>query len=108
AREVVPGVAKRLTDTSGPLRQQAFDMIRSYGPEARAAVPALIDIARDSSASHDLRYQAIHALGQIGPNAKEAIPVLKKLLEEKALNPRVTVSSGTSNSIQEALDKISK
>jgi beta-lactamase regulating signal transducer with metallopeptidase domain len=109
AREVVPGIAKRLTDNIGPLQQQAFEMIRKYGPEAKAAVPALIAIAQDSSASHDLRLLAIKTLGHIGPNAKEAVPVLKKLQEDNSLNPRFTVTTGGSTStLQEALDKIGK
>jgi beta-lactamase regulating signal transducer with metallopeptidase domain/HEAT repeat protein len=109
ARELIPGVAKRLTDNFSTVQRQAFEIINTYGPEAKAAVPALIAIARDSSASIELRLQAIGALGQIGPNAREAVPVLKKLLEEKALNPnlRVTVIE-SQNSIQKALEKIDK
>jgi beta-lactamase regulating signal transducer with metallopeptidase domain/HEAT repeat protein len=109
AREVVPGVAKRLTDNFSTVQRHAFEIINAYGPEAKAAVPALIAIARDSSASNELRLQAIGALGQIGPNAREAVPVLKKLLEEKALNSNFHVDIvEPQNSIQKALEKIGK
>src|SRR5262249_16591994 len=108
AREVIPAVTKRLTDDFSTVQQHAFDMIRDYGPEAKAAVPALIAVARDSSASTELRLQAIGALGQIGPNAKEAVPVLKKMLDENALRPAFDVSVEPHNSIQKALEKIGK
>jgi beta-lactamase regulating signal transducer with metallopeptidase domain len=108
AREVVAAVAKRLTDPYREAQQQAFMLISGYGPEAKAAVPALIAIVQDTSAATDVRIRAAVALGQIGPNAKEAVPALKKLLDDKALNPTFNAVVEPNSSIRKALEKIDK
>ena len=48
-------------------------------PEAKAAVPALIEALK---AKDDARTAVISALGEIGPEAKEALPALMALLKE--------------------------
>jgi HEAT repeats len=66
----------------------AAEALGSFGPEARAAIPALIDVVRtpdeaDADRSYTfLRQAAILALGQMGPAAKSAIPVLRDLMED--------------------------
>jgi len=53
---------------------------RDIGPEAKVAVPALIEALKD----HDpaVRRNAAWALGDIGPEAKAAIPTLIELLKD--------------------------
>lgn len=61
-------------------------LLGSYGADARAAIPALIDTLRTrrkEDASWMARRAAALALGQIGGPAKAAIPVLREVFQEK-------------------------
>lgn len=57
-----------------------------FGAEARAAVPALIDVLRTPPAEKEVgnpRIRAALALGRIGPDARPAIPALIALMENE-------------------------
>ncbi len=61
-------------------------LLGSYGPEAKAAIPALVEslMTREKdNANWTVRRAAALALGQIGPVARAAIPVLHDVLNEK-------------------------
>jgi HEAT repeat protein len=61
------------------------ETLGSFGAEARAAVPALIETIRNGEQIEGFWIicpQAILALGQIGPDARSAIPVLQSLLKD--------------------------
>lgn len=49
------------------------------GPEARSAVPALMEAMKKDSL---VRQNAALALGQIGPSAREAVPALNEALSD--------------------------
>ena len=51
------------------------------GPGAKAAVPALAELLKDSDSG--VRYDALSALGNIGPEARTAVPALAEMLTEK-------------------------
>lgn len=52
----------------------AVKALAKFGPEAHAALPALLDLLKDKDGT--VRWQAVYALGKIGPEAKEAVPAL--------------------------------
>ncbi len=58
--------------------QAAYHLSRR-GPEARTAVPALIEALKKETL---VRQNAALALGQIGPDAKEAVPALVEALRD--------------------------
>jgi HEAT repeat protein len=62
----------------GVRRRAIFDVGR-VGPEARDAVPALIEILLSEEEEY-VRQAAAHSLGRIGPDARAAIPALTKAL----------------------------
>ena len=63
-----------LHSEDGNTRNRALSFIGSRGPEAKAAVPALID-----NLENGLMVElTLHVIGKIGTNAVEAIPVLFK------------------------------
>jgi HEAT repeat protein len=69
------------------------------GPEAREAVPTLIELLKNKE-GNDYRNAAI-ALGRIGPDAKTALPALRELHRQLE---RVTGDSA--NNVKEAIDRI--
>lgn len=52
----------------------------AIGPEARGAVPLLVDSLTAEGARRD---EVVSTLGKIGPDAKAAVPALVKLLKDK-------------------------
>src|SRR5262249_7774728 len=62
-------------------RIQAALLLARLGPEAKAAVPALVRALKDRDPF--VRDAAAGALGRIGPAAKEAAPELITLLEQQ-------------------------
>ena len=73
---VVPVLAAALKVSDPPWLTQlwAAAELGQIGPEAKAAVPALIDALKDKD--DGVRTAAAWALGRIGPVAKEALPAL--------------------------------
>jgi HEAT repeat protein len=61
------------------MRAGAIELLGCMGPDAKAAVPALIEALEDKRMSQ--RCEAARSLGRIGPEAKAAIPALKGLLQ---------------------------
>ncbi len=84
--QVVPGLAYLLNDQDLDLRLQAANSLGLYGPEARAAVPALTrTVARGDG---EIRRAAMLALAAIGPeNSRAAIPAITQQLTHE--NPQV-------------------
>jgi HEAT repeat protein len=62
-------------------RVQAALLLARLGPEAKAAVPALVRALKDRDPF--IREAAASALGRVGPAAKDAAPDLIRLLEQQ-------------------------
>jgi HEAT repeat protein len=82
----------------GPQRMPALEAIALYGPEAKPAVPALIDVlqecrARTTNGTKEIAIDrsgfivglAADALAEIGPEAHEAVSALASSLPERVL-----------------------
>jgi len=106
-----------LQSANSGTRSVALQVIKMYGPDAKAAIPALIGILRRADyQSYEPRlaadvlgeigpaatlavpalieilpkesYSAISALGKIGPEAKDALPFLEQKLHSRGANVR--------------------
>ncbi len=62
-------------------RKEAVEALAAIGPDAKAAVPALLKALDDNAAA--VRVGAIVALGRIGPGAKPAVPKLLEALMDQ-------------------------
>jgi len=71
-------------------RNAAAYEIAGMGPEAAAAVPALIKALDDPEAS--VRFPVTVALKEIGPAAKAAVPKLRQMVDEE-LNDEIAASA---------------
>jgi len=81
AVEVLIGVLARAEEASN--RIQAAKALAELGPEAKAAVPALIAALNDSD--EQVRGQVVRALGRIGPDAAAAVgPLLEVARKERS------------------------
>jgi HEAT repeat protein len=76
--EVVPALVSALDQPQA--RYWACLALGEMGPQAQAAVPALIKVLSDERP--EVRLQATIALGEIGPDAKPAVAALMKLLDD--------------------------
>ena len=63
-----------LADEVATVRRRAVMALGDIGPDARTAVPALVDLL--AGREPDLVSRAIASLGQIGPTAPASIPAL--------------------------------
>lgn len=81
ARSAVPQLTELLQrrEGDGQLVFLAVDILGRIGPDAAAALPALLALARPGNGY--LGGLAIHTLGRIGANARGAVPVLREALE---------------------------
>src|SRR5262245_40640575 len=70
-----------LKDKDDKVRLKAAFWLRQAGPEAKAAVPGLLDSLKDKNVS--VRQESAFALGRIGPPAKPAIPSLINALKDE-------------------------
>jgi HEAT repeat protein len=82
-----------LADLKAPApqtRNAAAYEIAGMGPDAAAAVPALIEALDDPAAA--VRYPVTVALLEIGPAAKAAVPRLQQMMEEE-INDEIAASA---------------
>ena len=66
-----------LKDTDWRIRANAARGLGVMGPDAKHAVPALIEALNDN----DVSLIAVWSLGEIGPAAKSAAPAIMKWME---------------------------
>ncbi len=71
-------------------RNAAAYEIAGMGPDAAAAVPALIEALDDPVAA--VRYPVTVALLEIGPAAKAAVPKLRQMMDEE-INDEIAASA---------------
>src|SRR4051794_36454095 len=72
---------KKLQDKDAAARREAVQALEAIGPEAEAAVPALLQALQDEDTA--VRVGTLKAFGQIGPGAKAAVPALLHALKDK-------------------------
>ena len=84
AKAALGPLTKALRDSDGEVRAQAAVALSKVGPDAGAAVPALIEMMKNDS-SVTARSYATWALGEIGPGAKSAVPSLMEALSDKVV-----------------------
>jgi HEAT repeat protein len=77
---VLPILVEGLRSTDEAHKVYAAYAIRSLGPVAAAAVPALIEVLHYQE-HETARYHSIQALGYIGPAAIAAVPYLVEILQ---------------------------
>ena len=84
--EGVPSLIGALSDIDKRVCCKAARILRSIGPAAKAAVPALKQVLEDTRGlGHDkeqARAEAAGALGSIGPAAQAALPALMHALDD--------------------------
>ncbi|HLJ95869.1 MAG TPA: HEAT repeat domain-containing protein [Gemmataceae bacterium] len=81
-QEDVPALIEGLQNQRSEfVRANAADALGRIGPEAAAAVPALIIAAKDKELP--VRIRAIRTLGLIGPEARSCVKVLAEILRER-------------------------
>lgn len=86
---VVDGLVKALRDTEDLVSIDAAEALGRLGPDAAAAVPALVAAASDPDRDEGLHSAAIEALGLMGPAAGNAVDTVRKRVGD--LNPYVRV-----------------
>src|SRR5262249_27606410 len=73
-----PALGELLKDPDAAVRQQALEVGKKLGPDARVIVPALVAALRD--ADKGVRDGSGWALAEIDPELKEALPALQRAL----------------------------
>jgi len=69
-------------------QEGAIDLLGRMGPNAKSAVPALIQALEDKRGY----LKAAESLGWIGPDAKEAVPALKSALQDQEVRVRLNAA----------------
>ena len=83
----VPALTDVLKHKDTIPRAYAAMALGLIGPEAKAAVPGLIDVAKAGKDPANIaRLNAVDALGKIAPGAKDAVPALIDVLKQKGDN----------------------
>jgi|GEM_PF-2941502 len=80
AGEAVSALVADLRHEHDYVRANAAHGLRSFGPAAKAAVPALALMLKDPDPRN--RHEAAEALGAVGPGAGEAAPALLRSLND--------------------------
>ncbi len=87
AKSAIPELIAALKDESVLVRRRAADTLGVFGPEARTAVPALIEVLKDpdpgTKQESSVSEIATASLGQIGPDAKVAASAMMGILNTK-------------------------
>ncbi|MBU4502509.1 MAG: HPr family phosphocarrier protein, partial [Nanoarchaeota archaeon] len=84
------------------VRQAAAVSLGNIGPEAKEAVPYLIEALKDVR----LAAAAAEVLGNIGPEAKEAVPYLIEALKDESLYVRLAAAEALGNIGPEAKEAV--
>ena len=79
-------------DKAGYNHRFSGEAFGRWGPEAREAVPALIEALSDKAPK--VRRTAASTLGRIGPDAKAALPSLRILLQDEDRAVRIAAGEG--------------
>jgi HEAT repeat protein len=82
----ISDLTKALKHGDQEIRVDACHSLAALGPNARPALPALIDVLADKEPT--VRWSAALAIGEIGPEAKPAVPALIKLLKDQESDVR--------------------
>lgn len=88
-QSAVPYLVAVLKEDDTRMQTLAAQAIGQIGPDAKAAVPALIEVFRSGltgrrrNRTNEHRVAAVEALGRIGSGAKAARPVLEKAAKER-------------------------
>ena len=79
----VERLIRELQDSDSDIRSIAAVTLGEIGPEAKDAIPALIQLLQDQDAEGFARANAALALGQIGEGAEDAMSVLIQALRDQ-------------------------
>lgn len=82
SRETVLQIAELLKHQNPGVRQHACMAFEEIGPEAKAAIPNLVSILSDRTASVSDRYRAACALRGMGAEAAQTLPEMLQLLAD--------------------------
>ncbi|MHC4984071.1 MAG: HEAT repeat domain-containing protein [Planctomycetota bacterium] len=93
ARGGIPELIELLKDKDDAVVMWVADALGAMGPAAKPAVPAMVDVVRDTKRGPLARGDAAWSLGFIGPAAEGAVPVLTGTLEDEDI--WVSVSAAT-------------
>jgi PAS domain S-box-containing protein len=77
----IQNLISALCSKDSNVRRQAAEALGNIGPEAKAAVPALIESLKDGE--EGVREAAAKSLGKIGPEAKAAVQALIEMLKDE-------------------------
>jgi HEAT repeat protein len=85
-KPAVQPLAKFLESSNDPqMVIQVAKALGGMGPDAAAAVPALIEKLKNPPKVPAILAAIVEALGNIGPAARDAVPVIKDLMADKLL-----------------------
>lgn len=99
-KELVPALAKALSDADAKLRANAAASLANLGATARDALPALRESVRDEDAK--VRLWSARAIGWIVPT--EAVPILIELLDDPDPAARTAAVEGLGGATPEQRD----
>jgi HEAT repeat protein len=96
----VPSLRKTLREHKDPnMRYWAAQSLGQFGPEAKAAVPDLIEAMKDKNKM--VQMGAGYALAELGPAAADAVPAL----QEAAKSPEKEVRDAAEYALKQILQK---
>jgi HEAT repeat protein len=90
AHSMVPALAERLHDTDHTVCLHTVRALRDIGPEAKGAVPALLEVLRRGDGAESV----LHALHTIAPDSPEAAEAIRPFLTHESETIRM-VAIGT-------------
>ncbi len=71
------------------VEDSAIDALGIIGPDAKDAVPALIEVLKDKNRTYVSRRNAASALGRIGPDAEASVPTLLEVSKDSSEAPNL-------------------